>query len=82
MPTLNLPADELAAVGSRQSVASSKADRYPHASRLDLLRAALARLEAAATKPSQKGNPEESAGFSQKAPQEPSAAKADKRARR
>jgi hypothetical protein len=70
-----LPADELlAAIAAIRGLI--EADRYPHAPRLDPLRAALARLEAAATKPSQKGNPE---GFSQKAPPP---AKADKRARR
>ena len=47
MPTIDLPSDELAAVTAaiRGVIAG---DRYPHAPRLDPLRAALARLEAAA----------------------------------
>jgi hypothetical protein len=46
MPTIDLPDDELAAVTAaiRSIIAD---DRYPHAPRLDPLRAALARLEAA-----------------------------------
>jgi hypothetical protein len=46
MPTINLPDGELAAVTAaiRGVIAG---DRYPHAPRLDPLRAALARLEAA-----------------------------------
>jgi hypothetical protein len=46
VPTIDLPADELAAVTAaiRRAIEN---DRYPHAPRLDLLRAALARLEAA-----------------------------------
>jgi hypothetical protein len=47
VPTIDLPADELAAVTAalRQTIAD---DKFPHAPRLDLLRAALARLEAEA----------------------------------
>jgi hypothetical protein len=47
MPTIDLPDDELAAVTAaiRRAIED---DRYPHAPRLDPLRAALARLEAAA----------------------------------
>ena len=46
MPIINLPDDELAAVTTAiRSVIEG--DRYPHAPRLDPLRAALARLEAA-----------------------------------
>jgi hypothetical protein len=47
VPTIDLPADELAAVTAavRRVITG---DRYPHAPRLDPLRAALARLEAAA----------------------------------
>jgi hypothetical protein len=67
MPTINLPDDELAAVTAaiRRII---EGDRYPHAPRLDPLRAALARLEAAA-EPSPP-------------PKAPPPAKADKRARR
>jgi hypothetical protein len=47
MPTINLPDDELAAVTAAiRGVIES--DRFPHAPRLDPLRAALARFEAAA----------------------------------
>jgi hypothetical protein len=47
MPTIDLPADELAAAAAaiRRVI---EGDRYPHAPRLDPLRAALARLDAAA----------------------------------
>ena len=50
MPTIDLPDDELAAVTAaiRGVIAG---DRYPHAPRLDPLRAALARLDAAAREP-------------------------------
>jgi hypothetical protein len=67
VPTIDLPDDELAAViaAIRRAIED---DKFPHAPRLDPLRAALARLEAATQIP--------------KSPQEPSAAKADKRARR
>jgi hypothetical protein len=67
MPTVNLAADELAAVTAaiRQLIED---DRYPHAPRLDPLRAALGKLEAAA-EPSPP-------------PKAPPPAKADKRARR
>ena len=54
MPTINLPDDELAAViAAIRGVIED--DRFPLAARLDPLRAALARLEAAArpTPPSQ-----------------------------
>jgi hypothetical protein len=47
MPTINLPADELAAVTAAIR-GVIEGDRYPHAPRLDPLRAALARFEAAA----------------------------------
>jgi hypothetical protein len=66
VPTIDLPDDELAAVAvAIRGVIEG--DRYPHAPRLDPLRAALARLDAA-TKPT----PE---------PKTPPPAKADKRAR-
>jgi hypothetical protein len=47
VPTIDLPADELAAVAAaiRRLIED---DKFPHAPRLDPLRAALARLEAAA----------------------------------
>ena len=50
VPTIDLPDDELAAVTAaiRRAIAD---DRYPHAPRLDPLRAALARLDAAAAEP-------------------------------
>ena len=67
MPTIDLPDDELAAVTAAiRDVIES--DRYPRAPRLDPLRAALARLEAAAEPSSD--------------PKAPPPAKADKRARR
>ena len=46
MPTIDLPADELAAVTTaiRRAIED---DKFPHAPRLDPLRAALARLDAA-----------------------------------
>jgi hypothetical protein len=49
MPTISLPDDELAAVTAAIS-GVIEGDRYPHAPRLDPLRAALARLEAAASR--------------------------------
>ena len=76
MPTIDLPDDELAAVTAaiRRAI---EGDRYPHAPRLDPLRAALARFEAAATAPAKstleiKVDPAKA----------PPPAKADKRARR
>jgi hypothetical protein len=85
MPTIDLPADELAAVtAARRRVIDG--DRYPHAPRLDPLRAALARLEAAA------GHEGNTCGRSatlvtdqrqvKPAAKAPPPAKADKRARR
>jgi hypothetical protein len=88
VPIIDLPDDELAAVTAaiREIIAG---DRYPHAPRLDPLRAALARLEAVSTdrKSSLGKVPKEQVIASKptplpKSPQEPSAAKADKRARR
>ena len=77
VPTIDLPDDELAAVTAaiRRAIED---DRYPHAPRLDPLRAALARLEAASTKPSSSSNLEPDPTPDPKAPP---AAKADKRAR-
>jgi hypothetical protein len=77
MPIIDLPDDELAAVAAAIR-GLIEGDRYPHAPRLDPLRAALARLEAAlALEPT----PETSRRreVSMKAPPP---AKADKRARR
>jgi hypothetical protein len=68
MPTIDLPDDELAAVTAaiRRLIED---DKYPHAPRLDPLRAALARLDAAlALEPTP-------------APKASPPAKADKRAR-
>jgi hypothetical protein len=67
MPTIDLTDDEYAAVTAaiRRAIED---DRYPHAPRLDPLRAALARLDAAS-----KPTPH---------PKAPPPAKADKRARR
>jgi hypothetical protein len=67
MPTINLTDDELAAVRAaiRRAIED---DRFPHAPRLDPLRAALGKFEAA---------PEPTP-----VPKAPSPAKADKRARR
>ena len=50
MPTIDLPDDELAAVAAaiRRLIED---DKYPHAPRLDPLRAALARFDAAAPEP-------------------------------
>jgi hypothetical protein len=70
VPTITLPADELAAVTAAIR-GVIEGDRYPHAPRLDPLRAALARLEAAAGEPS---------NLEGSKPTQPPA-KADKRAR-
>jgi hypothetical protein len=72
VPTIDLPDDELAAVAAaiRRVIED---DKYPHAPRLDPLRAALARLEAvktAATDIGIKANP---------TPKAPPPAKPDKR---
>ena len=75
MPTIDLPDDELAAVTAaiRGLIAG---DRYPHAPRLDPLRAALARLEAAAEPTRSQTNTQRAADSNPKAS---SAAKGDKR---
>jgi hypothetical protein len=74
MPTIDLPDDELAAVTAaiRRLIED---DKYPHAPRLDPLRAALARFDAAA---------EPNLGQIDRSdhPKAPPPAKADKRARR
>jgi hypothetical protein len=78
VPTIDLPADELAAVAAAIR-GVIEGDRYPHAPRLDPLRAALARFEAAAaTKETlQADRPQ-----AKPAAKAPPPAKADKRARR
>jgi hypothetical protein len=72
VPTINLTDDELAAVTAAVRRAIED-DRYPHAPRLDPLRAALARLEAAAST---------GTDLEPVHPKAPPPAKADKRARR
>jgi hypothetical protein len=69
VPTIDLPADELAAVTAEIRRAIED-DKFPHAPRHDPLRAALARFDAAS-----KPNPHPH-------PKAPPPAKADKRARR
>jgi hypothetical protein len=68
VPTISLNDDELAAVTAaiRRTLA---VDRFPHAPRLDPLRAALGKLDAAAPEPDPP-------------PKAPPPAKADERARR
>jgi hypothetical protein len=68
VPIIDLPDDELAAVAAaiRRLIED---DKYPHAPRLDPLRAALARFDAAAPEPTPLWKA-------------PPPAKADKRARR
>jgi hypothetical protein len=77
VPTIDLPADELAAVAAAiRGVIED--DRFPHAPRLDPLRAALARLDAAlALEPTP-----ETSRRRDVSPKAPPPAKADKRARR
>jgi hypothetical protein len=82
MPTIDLPDDELAAVTAaiRRLI---EGDRYPHAPRLDPLRAALARLEAGANAPPAKKKTSQNKGEKSNAgANAPPPAKADKRARR
>jgi hypothetical protein len=55
MLTIDLPDDELAAVTAANR-GVIEGDRYPHAPRLDPLRAALARLEAASKPTSGRGD--------------------------
>ena len=78
VPTIDLPADELAAVAAaiRRIIAD---DRYPHAPRLDPLRAALARLDAASVT---KEKVEADRPQAKPAPKAPPPAKAAKRAGR
>ena len=89
VPTIDLPDDELAAVAAAIRRAIDN-DRYPPAPRLDPLRAALARFEAASrgdTAPNdaaaRKNSNETKGGKATAAPNDaPPTAKADKRARR
>jgi hypothetical protein len=73
VPVIDLPDDELAAL-TKALRRLIKSDKYPHAPRLDPLRAALARLDAEA-----KGGQNTQLISDPKAPPP---AKADKRARR
>jgi hypothetical protein len=82
VPTIDLPDDELAAVTAaiRRVIED---DRYPHAPRLDPLRAALARLDAASSgdrKSAKSSFPNKLDPAS--SGKTPPPAKADKRARR
>jgi len=87
VPTINLTDDELAAVTAavRRTIGD---DKYPHAPRLDPLRAALARLEAAQiandslSKNGQSASTNGQAAEPTPHPKAPPPAKADKRARR
>jgi hypothetical protein len=78
VPTIDLPADELAAVTAaiRRLIED---DKYPHAPRLDPLRAALARLDAASAR---EPTPNKSETVADLKPKAPPPAKADKRAGR
>jgi hypothetical protein len=73
VPTINLTDDELAAVTATVRGAI-ETDRFPHATRLDPLRAALGKFEAAAEPTAEPG--------SHLKPKAPPPAKADKRVRR
>jgi hypothetical protein len=87
MPIIDLPADELAAVTAaiRRLIED---DKYPHAPRLDPLRAALARLDAAQVANDSLSKNGQSASTNGQVPKPtphpkaPPPAKADKRARR
>ena len=85
MPTINLTDDELAVVTAaiRRTIED---DRFPHAPRLDPLRAALARLDAAQVANDSLSRNGQSASTNGQAeeptPKAPPPAKADKRARR
>jgi hypothetical protein len=79
VPTIDLPADELAAVTAAiRGVIED--DKYPHAPRLDPLRAALGRLQAA-SEPKANLAPDQVPTGNLK-PKAPPPAKGDKRARR
>jgi hypothetical protein len=78
MPTIDLPDDELAAVAAaiRRAIED---DRYPHAPRLDPLRAALGKFDAALK---QETTADSAQVSGPPKPRAPPPAKADKRARR
>jgi hypothetical protein len=78
VPVIDLPDDELAAL-TKALRRLIKSDKYPHAPRLDPLRAALARLDAAAAIKEKLVADRPQAKPAAKAPPP---AKADKRARR
>jgi hypothetical protein len=79
VPTIDLPDDELAAVTAAIR-GLIEGDRYPHAPRLDPLRAALARLDAASAQDFVSVT--KSASEPAPHPKAPPPAKVDKRARR
>jgi hypothetical protein len=81
VPTIDLPDDELAAVAAAIR-GLIEGDRYPHAPRLDPLRAALARLNAVTADRSSLGKVPKEASKPAPDPKAPPPAKADKRARR
>jgi hypothetical protein len=87
MPTIDLPDDELAAVTAAIR-GVIEGDRYPHAPRLDPLRAALALFDAAQIANESLSKNGQSASTNGQAPKPaplpkaPQPAKADKRARR
>ena len=81
MPTIDLPADELAAVTAAIR-GVIEGDRYPHAPRLDPLRAALARFDAAQVAKDISLSKNGQAPKPTPDPNAPPSAKADKRARR
>jgi hypothetical protein len=81
MPTIDLPADELAAVTAAIR-GVIEGDRYPHAPRLDPLRAALARFDAAQVAKDISLSKNRQAPKPTPDPKAPPSAKADKRARR
>jgi hypothetical protein len=81
VPTIDLPVDELAAVTAAIR-GVIKGDRYPHAPRLDPLRAALARFDAAAGGDRKGKSSSDSKLDPTSSRKSPPPAKADKRASR
>jgi hypothetical protein len=82
VPTIDLTDDELAAVTAavRRTI---ETDRFPRAPRLDPLRSALARFDAALANPDPTTNPiSQNLRNPLSHPKAPATAKADKRARR
>jgi hypothetical protein len=82
VPTVDLPDDELAAVTAAAIRRVIEGDRYPHAPRLDPLRAALARLDAAEAAKDLKAARSEAERKASPNETAPPLAKAAKRARR